>query len=290
MLDPSGNSDPDDVTNPASYLLVATGADGDFSTSACGTVFGDDLALAISSVLYDSASQRARLLVDALPASQVRVMACGTALKDLAGNPLDGDGDGSGGDDFSLTFRSDPDNRFENGHLDCSSTDLDGWTVSDPFEITRSTDDLDGSLSSGSVQIMQLAANSSFEISQCVPISAAGGGDLSAWLRLSTASYISFSSGCEFFAAPVCGSPGSGLGSSMGVDLISDSGGVWLPFTSILAVPAGTMSARCSFTFGTGTGASFTAWLDELVLSTKELIFQDGFESGDTAAWSESTP
>ena len=42
MDDPAGDSDPGDVTNPASYLLVTPGADFDFQTTGCGGAAGDD--------------------------------------------------------------------------------------------------------------------------------------------------------------------------------------------------------------------------------------------------------
>jgi hypothetical protein len=290
VLDPPGDSDPDDVTNPGSYMVLATGPDGDFSTSTCGTVFADDLALPVSGVVYDGASHTARLAFDRLPSSQIRFMVCGSAIKDLGGNPFDGDGDGSGGDDFVVTFRSDPFNLFDNGHFDCPSTGLDSWDLSDPAEITRSGDDVDGSAISGSVQIMQLAANTSFDISQCVPVLAGTTSQLFATLRMSTSSYISVSASCEYFATTTCGAPGTGIDDNTIIDLLSDTGSVWVPISGELVTPAGALSARCAFTFTTGTGADFTAWLDDLYLSNESFIFSDGFESGDTSAWSSTVP
>jgi len=291
MFDPSGDIDPNDVTNPGNYQLVAAGPDGDFSTMACGTVTGDDLELNVNWAVYDPATNIARLMVDGLPSSQIRFMVCGGAIMDLAGNPLDGDGDGNGGDDFIVTFRSDPTNLFDNGHFDCPETDLDGWTISDPVEITRSADDVDGSTSSGSVQIMQLAANTRFEISQCVPFSAGFKKELSSRLRMSSTNMISLQAGCEFFATPNCGPFGSGFDHSFAVDLISDSGGAWIPLPSSHEVPVGTAAVRCGFIFFTGVGADFTAWLDDLVCSHGGTeIFEDDFESGDTVAWSATIP
>jgi hypothetical protein len=50
--------------------------------------------------------------------------------------------------------------------------------------------------------------------------------------------------------------------------------------------PAGALSARCKLRFETPTAAAFDAWLDRVILTGPELIFADGFESGDFSAWS----
>jgi uncharacterized repeat protein (TIGR01451 family) len=290
VMDPPGDSDPDDVTNPDSFLVLAAGPDGDFSTSACGTVFGDDLALTLSGVVYDAGSYTARVAVDLVLSSQVRFLVCGSAIKDLGGNPFDGDGDGNGGDDFVVTFRADPFNLFDNGHFDCPSTGLGGWDLSDPVEITYNNDDIDGSTISGSVQIMQLAANTSFEISQCVSVIAKTTSQLSAGIRMSSGSFISVSAGCEYFATPTCGATGTGFDGNTFTDLLSDTGSAWVPISGGLETPDGALSARCAFNLTTGSGADFTAWMDDLFLSNGSFIFDDGFESGGTSAWSLTAP
>jgi len=291
VRDPVGDTDPDDVTNPANYLVLATGPDGDFSTDACGTVFGDDIPVPVHAVTYDAGSDLARLHVGGMPPSQIRLIVCGsTTIRDLAGNPLDGDGNGTGGDDFLLTFRSDPLNRFTNGHFDCSSAGLDGWTLSNMSEITYSDEDVDASTISGSAQIMQLASNTNFEISQCVPVPAAQSSEMSAMMRMSTTGLLGFSIGCEYFTGPACGTPGTGIGTSVSTDLIGDSGSVWVPYLAVPTVPAGANSALCGFRIATPSGQDFTAWLDDLFLDNGSTIFTDGFESGSTSAWTMTAP
>jgi hypothetical protein len=153
VQDPPGDNDPDDVTNPANYLLVSAGRDRTFETDQCGSAIGDDLAVGVSAVTYDAASATANLaLATALPSAQYRLLVCGsTSIHDLAGNSLDGDSNGSGGDDFARLFRVDSDNRFANGHFDC---DLGSWlTVSThPAEIGYVTGDLANSPDSGSAE------------------------------------------------------------------------------------------------------------------------------------------
>jgi hypothetical protein len=222
---------------------------------------------------------------------QIRFLACGsTTLVDVAGNPLDGTGSGVGGDDLVITFRSDPGNLLTNSHFDCIATGLAGWTVSDPVEIIHSPDDAEGSPISGSVQVMQLGVNSVFELDQCVPTTAGTNYDFSGTLRMDTASFLSFTRGCEFFAGSSCGSPGSGLALKVNTDLVGSTAGAWVPILGTLEAPAGAGSALCGLTFTAALGQAFTANLDDLFLGPAALIFTDGFESGDVSAWSTSVP
>ena len=89
-------------------------------------------------------------------------------LEDLNGNDLDGDGNGTGGDDFVRTFRVDHLDAFANGNFDCS---LDGWTFSvDSDVIAYGTDDVDDAGISGSAVFTNPAANIDLSIGQCVSL------------------------------------------------------------------------------------------------------------------------
>ena len=82
----------DGVINPANYSL---------SSATTG-------AISIDSVTYDSGTFTATLNINgtaALPPDDYTLTMVGsTSIKDLAGNKLDGNGDGTGGDDFSRAF------------------------------------------------------------------------------------------------------------------------------------------------------------------------------------------
>jgi uncharacterized repeat protein (TIGR01451 family) len=292
MADPAGDTDPDDVTNPANYLVVGAGPDGEFSTATCGAAVGDDILVSVATVTYDAMASTAELDLATVSSSQVQLMACGsTSLVDLVGNPLDGDGNGSGGDDFAVTFRYDPENLLTNAHFDCDAVGLGGWTLSDPVEITRSTDDADGSSISGSVQVMQLAANTTFELSQCVPSSGAAAHALGGRLRLTTASLLSVARGCEFFSDATCGlGGGTSLGTSANIEVGGDTAGQWVSLSGEVISPPGTGSARCTFTLTADSGQAFTAWLDALFFRPSALIFADDFESGNLSAWTGIVP
>jgi len=287
IYDPPGDTDPDDVTNPDNFRVLAPGGDFNFATTICGPVLGDDVALSIPVVSYDPGTDTAAVFVGGqLPPSLYRVMACGsTSIVDLAGNPLDGTGNGVGSDDYVLTFRADPGNAFSNGHFDC---DMVGWTPTSaiPGEITYSLDDADNSDLSGSVAITNLALNTEFALSQCAPVRASLDLPLTGRMRFAAGPFVavSFSRECVFFSDPDCA--GSNLGNNVVTVLAGDTGGAWVPFAGVVVPPVGAVSAGCSFRISNPTGADFDAWFDQLYLDDGSHIFSDGFESGDTSAWS----
>ncbi len=287
VFDPPGDTDPDDVTNPDNFRVLAPGGDFNFATTMCGPVLADDIALSLPAVSYDPGSDTAVVSTGVqLPPSLYRVMACGsTSIVDLAGNPLDGAGNGAGGDDYVLTFRADPGNAFSNGHFDC---DMAGWTPISaiPGEIAFSVDDADNSDLSGSVGVTNLALNTDFALSQCAPVRAGLELPLTGRMRFAAAPFVvvSFSRECVFFSAAACA--GSNLGDDVATVLAGDTGGAWAPFAGVVAPPVGAVSAYCSFRISNPAGADFDAFLDQLYLDDGSHIFSDGFESGDTSAWS----
>ena len=291
LQDPPGDSDPDDVTNPENYLLLAAGPDQDFGTELCGTLFGDDQPVVLSSVSWDATSHTAtlRLADTSLDDAPYRLIACGsTSLYDLAGNPLDGDGDGTGGDDFFMDFRVDADNAFDNGHLDCG---LNSWipTSVNAGEIVHSSEDVDESSFSGSVQISNLTSSTTFTISQCVPVEGESLHRLSAKLRFEAAADVrgSLSGACEYFDTVACFGESFGIMDG-GALQIEDTAEDWVSFEGTWMSPMGSASAMCIFSLLVPGGESFDAYLDRLVLREGELIFEDDFESGNTSVWNVS--
>jgi hypothetical protein len=207
-------------------------------------------------------------------------------LTDLAGNPLDGDGNGGAGDDFVRFFRADPDNLFGDGHFDC---DLGAWVPvsTDPNEIYPSEDDVDGSGDSGSAAVENLSANTEFALGQCLPVDAETDYSLSGRVRMTTAAPgIGVRMSCEFFSGADCG------GTSLGVPatstlLIADTGATWVEISDQVFSPPAAVSVLCAVDLLTGSGADFEARLDRMRLTDDTVLFEDGFEGGDTSAWSQ---
>ncbi len=100
--DPSGNDDPDDVTNPENYYLLQPGENGEFDVDTCEGANNlelsglDDIAITVGPVTYDNNAGAgpfiANLTVNngtSLPLGKYRLMICGsTTIMDLAANPL----------------------------------------------------------------------------------------------------------------------------------------------------------------------------------------------------------
>lgn len=108
VQNPAGDTGAHDVSNPANYRLFEAGADATFQTNSCGPAQGDDQAVTINSVVYNGDTHLATLNLNSgtrLSPGRYHLLVCGsTSIKDLAGNSLDGDGNGSGGDDFSRAY------------------------------------------------------------------------------------------------------------------------------------------------------------------------------------------
>ncbi len=109
VLNPAGNTDSEDVTNPANYLLVEDGKNNQFDTTSCGPVEvgglkPDDVQVLVNSVTYDDASSfTSTILINngvPLPIGRYRLFVCGTtSIVDLAENKLNG-----GASDYTFNF------------------------------------------------------------------------------------------------------------------------------------------------------------------------------------------
>ncbi len=100
-IDDQPGLNPDDVTNPANYLLINKGANGAADTLSClAGPAGDDSQVTVSSVSYNPATFTSTVTLAApLGAGSYRLFVCGTtSIVDLAGNAL------NGATDFTFDF------------------------------------------------------------------------------------------------------------------------------------------------------------------------------------------
>jgi hypothetical protein len=311
VFNPAGDTGPDDVTNPDNYLLVNAGANNLFATTSCATgIAGDDVAVTVDQVVFDLPSNTARLGFiggDQLLQGKHRLLVCGsTSIVDLGGQPLDGDGDGTGGDDFALDFTVKVDNLVVNPNFD---DDLWGWTTSSPSEINHDTDDAGAAPTSGSAAITNLTgAGHTMSLTQCVPVTRAQAYVVNGRVRMDSGAPTTGAK-VVFYNGASCG--GSALATTsipavpgMPYGLFCDGfesgdtsawglagggggcGGVgdFEQLSGMVVAPFGAVSAEVSFVLDAGTSPDFTAELDDLQFYQE--LFRDGFESGDTSAWS----
>jgi uncharacterized repeat protein (TIGR01451 family) len=280
LQDPPGDTDPNDVTNPDNYLLVTAGPNATYETFACGGAGGDDVAVPIAAVAYDAVGDVAGLdLGGALGGGLHRLFVCDT-LRDVAGNPLDG---------FDRSFRADPGNLFANGHFDCDQAE---WTGTASGGATIGHDpavDVDGSPDSGSSQATLLSPGTDpaqAAVTQCVPVA---GGQVAlegrARLAADPGEVVAITLRCDLFAVGDCAGGLAGTGSATTV--LGDTAGAFVGLDAEIAA-GGAVSARCGIHWDAAAGVAFDGWLD--ALTAEGPIFADGFESGDTSAWSETVP
>ncbi len=294
LFDPAGDSDPNDVTNPGNYLLVEAGADGLFATGVCGALQGDDRATAIDSVAYDSGSFVATLGVNgAIPLGDglFRLFVCGGGVRDLDGNPLDGDGDGAPGDDFIRHFRVRIANLVARPHFDFA-TDLDAWvlTTGGPLDIVHDPLDADGFPLSGSARLQNLSGVTNLRLVQCVPLPPTEFYLLSGEARIAAApgSLARVSAQAEFIIG-TCVAPTAILSTFPTAPIEGDTAGLWRRFARPLgATPPTATALRVLFNVVSVPGDAYDVRLDNLSLAPT--IFSDGFESNDTSRWSATVP
>lgn len=293
MNDPPGDTDPNDVTNPANYQLVGAGPDLALSTTVCGPLQNDDVAIPVNSATWYSSMLRTVLRVNAgvsLPASAYRLLICGAAgLQDAYLTPLDGDGNGTGGDDFSRSFEVSATNLLGNPNFDSS---LAGWTLvpNNPSIVRADADDADGSFTSGSVITEYLAGTAFYGVARCafipvdfrmmshdfggrVKIASGLGSDPEAFGQAS------------FFTSTNCTVNPVGTEVFTGV-VQGDTADTWVAFDGSTMIPAGAQSAYVAFLVDAGAAPDFDAWIDNVYFRvTPGVIFLSGFESGDFTGW-----
>lgn len=296
MLDPTGDVDPADVTNVANYLLVEAGSNGTLETTVCGLPAGDDVVVPIDAVTWDAFSNSAALWLDgglSLPIGQYRLFGC-SALRDLLSNLLDGNADGTGGDDYVHSFEITSGNFLLNPNFDQDEAE---WTPS--LAADWQSDDADVIPSSGSVLMSNtVGPDTSVSIVQCVDVSAVAPDTLfllgnRVRLAKATAGDPEAGSSIVFFAQPGCF--GGELSLQQSPPVLGDTAGEWRRQELLGRVPAGSISALVSFAASVGLEPDyeFDASFDSLTLTLPApltVVFVDGFESGTTDLWSETLP
>ncbi len=296
VADPVGDSDPDDVTNPVNYQLIRPGVDGAFQTANCVAVGGDDVRTLPSSVEYLAASRTAVAHFDsviALQASKYRLLVCGsTSILDLAGNPLDGDANGSGGDDRIVPFEVVSGDLLHNPNFDSG---IAGWATlpATPGVVRFDAEDSDGWAVSGSALAEFVAGTPVYGLSQCVQVEDSFNYLFGGRVLTDSPSAVdpeAFGQ-VQYFSSTNCTTGVLGA-EVLGSVLAGDTAGAWLALPAVPhSPPNGARSAYVSFLAVAGAAPSFATSFDTLYFRVEAGgLFANGFESGDTLLWSATVP
>lgn len=272
----------------ANYHLFSAGGDGLLESAGCGAASGDDEVIPIGLPEFDAGGQSTMLPVGAprsLPAGVYRLVACSSALLgDLAGNTLDGDGDGVGGDDYGLDFAVSASNLLVNPNFDSS---IDGWVSGTPGNLTRLGEDSDLEPSSGTGSFVTNLATP-MSLGQCIPVLSGTQVEIGGRVRIesTSATQPAIYGVAQFHSGTACTTP---IGAAQPTPAVTgDSAGGWeaLPATAVTA-PLGARSALIGLVVDdNGTLTLQEVWFDSLFARGPAPFYSDGFESGDTSRWS----
>jgi hypothetical protein len=277
--------------------VTSAGPDLVLETAGCGPLLGDDVAEAIGTVEYDAGTRCAAVRLatgTSLPVGLYGAAAC-AALTDEAGNALDGDGDGTGGDDFVRLFGVEVTNLLANPNFDA---DLAGWTLTpaEAPELGWSLADAEAKPTSGAARMSTTSSHAgTWTFSQCLPVSAgslyraalathvtgAGSGGPDPEVRL----------GLEGFTGASC--DGTSTATRTATVSVADTPGWvsgelrgWRPSEALVAASARVQAEVLGF----GIYPSYTIDLDLPLFALDVDLLDDGFESGDLDAWGGATP
>lgn len=286
VSDPAGDTAAGDVTNPASYRLFRTGPDGAPGAGCSGGTPAGASAVTVDGAAYNANTSTAALSVGsglALPRGRYRLLACGS-ITTPDGAALDGNGDGTPGDDASRAFEVAGTNLLANPNFDVS---LNSWIAVSPSpgEISRIAGDVDGAATSGAARLMNLTgAGQLFSLAQCVALTGSGSHAVSG--RVRTDSGVTTAPAIyalvDFHAGAGCS--GALLATGTAPAVRGETAGEWGRLRGNAQAPDNALSALVMFVVDAGASPDFVVDLDSLSFERVE-IFRDGFESGDTSLW-----
>ncbi len=296
MNDPGGDNGPDDVTNSANYLLVRAGDDGTLETADCSAGTDPfDQAVALTAVIYEAAEMTSYLQLDAetgLEVGSYRLMACGSiGLQDVSGGLLDGDADGTPGGDFVTDFEVLFDNLLRNPNFDDG---LDAWEFSGNVSagLFVSEADLGEASTSGSAEITGVASGTQqWSATQCIEVAPdityqlIGHAKVDSDSEEPTASMV-----VEVHGGAECDSL---IQEVLAGEVSGDTDGSFEPLRpTLLPIDESSSgragSVRVRLQVSTQSSAGFSVLFDTVSLHDPQVISFDGFESGDTTAWSST--
>ena len=160
-----------------------------------------------------------------------------------------------------------------------------------PGGLLWSSNDLSSAPTSGAAEIVTASGTGAvWALSQCFSISASPV-EASGWTEIesSVGGAPVIGARLDFFDGAGCS--GAVVGATLSPPVAGDTGGfrTYLRLTRS-SPPAAALSVLVSLEVEGGTAATFTVRFDDLFYGSTPSLFSDGFESGDTSAWSVSAP
>ena len=275
----------------SAYLLVEAGDGGLETTSCAAGASPGDVTMVLEALLFDSDRRLAFLELSggSLPAGEYRLLACADEIAGLDSSPLDGNGDGIGGDDYLGDFEVEADHLVVNPNLD---EGLGVWAPTESHAGILSYEnsvDAQGYLqASGAVRVSTGARGTVASIHQCIPIAEPGRHrvGLVARIQAPPPDQPEVLALVETFADADCS--GSSIDVQLMALLAGDTGGQFVLADETFDVRDGGGSILLNLVVDGGDNANgFVADLDATRLFPDGTIFENGFESGGLGEWSD---
>ncbi len=292
MWNPPGDETPHDVTNAASYMVLATGPYRGVATSSCSEPWIDETIVPILNLSYDPEEFKVQLDLDLSQIADVlegqyRLILCDEGATDPAGNAVDGLEPQVVENQMWRTYRVDSESRFSNGHFDC---DVDGWVplTGMPEDWAFDAADVNWAVSSGSGVLDNLSGAPSVAVGQCVVMSGSDRMRFGAKAMLAQAvdETVEIHLTCSFYSAASCGGVTLGEAGASWTVAVNEDG--WTDLGTEIIPVAGTSSAGCAVV-AVPLGAPTPVTLDEVTLSPLPM-FSDDFEMANFSRWSDWHP
>lgn len=169
------------------------------------------------------------------------------------------------------------------------TNNLGSWTQTPPGSWSMSTDGV--SAPAGSAEAV-VSGDGSVFLAQCLPLADVPTTPrFAGWVRVKALDELAdYQLSYQFWDHVNCAPPGNFLGAQ---GLLTRPGdvGEWQFFSTNVDVPIGAQAVVVIVALNAGGGTPGTRFrVDDLILTASNVIFWDGFETGDAAAWSAQVP
>jgi len=283
VSNPGGDDTLGDLTNPEHYRLVELGPDRVLNTVDCTSVLeGDDADISLGGLVAWTGDQTVSVtfgLTAGLPVGRYTLMVCD--LQDPIGNQMAGL--------WTREFAVNATNLLDDPNFDDAAIEM--WDTESPGGSDIQWGPTDPSTETSGVAIIDTVngAGETYELTQCIEVFERRPYGLSG---------ISYIESTEV-DAPILKTTVRFYRNAGCTDLLEyidvivaqgDTADLWLPRRHLSCrPPAEALSARVGFVVEGGTADDFSLYLDEAAIF-EDLIFVDGFETGDVSWWSSSMP
>jgi hypothetical protein len=270
------------IADPAPYYVLTTGPNGILDTVGCTTIpAGDDVEIAVDGAWAWSDEETVSLQIaepTGLHAGHYGLLVCDVV--DLAGNALPAP--------FIRRFTVNAGNLLSDPNFDqlgSGNWDTDSPNAADIRFIAQ-----DNSTETSGMALFEpfSGAGATLELTQCLEVfegSPYGLGGM-ALVTAPATDAPTLKAVVRFFYRPGCGDE---IQRHERIFAVGDTGWNWGPrFVYGVRAPVGALSARVGFVVEGGTADTFSLYLDETAFF-EDVLFVDGFETGDSSWWS-STP